>query len=209
MKAAEVPTGSTAPHIVELAPSAFTEAWSTRPRATVRAGLRRLSADECLLAHTEAAEKADAFHPGLDHSDQVWLTSYDILRLHIVLGFALVEPTDVTAAWMAGRFTGDLVEMSGEKAVSSVFTDAGLSRLYDEFEVLTVLDSPTQPPIDEEELATMVTAIAAGEFFATINPGQGPDEEATKRIGIVDGQIRTLLGYVYRLHRDGYAPARG
>jgi hypothetical protein len=209
VKASEVQNTLAAPHTVELQPSAFFDGWEKRPRVAVIAGLRRLSCDETLRTHTEAAEKADSFHPGLSHDDSVWLKSYDMVRLHLVLSEALVEPHDVTKPWMDGRFTDDLVEMSGDKAVSSVFSDAGLSRLYDEFEVLTILDSPTQPPADDEQLADMSAAIQEGFFFSTIAPGVGPEEEAEQRRAIVEMQMRTLFGYILRLHRDGFAPARG
>ena len=79
----------------------------------------------------------------------------------------------------------------------------------DEFEVLTIVDSPTRPPSDDDQLAEMTMGLIDETFFTTIDPGIGPEDEAEKRRSIVEGQIRTLLGYVYRLHRDGFAPARG
>lgn len=210
-KASALDTRKTPPMHVLLRPSCFSERWENRPTETVKVGLRRATADELLSAHVEAAKKADAYHPGEDHSSELWQTTYQTIRFHYVLGYVISDEADVTEPPVFWSFQDGSIMISpsptGGSAISRFFSRDGLGRLYDALELLTLLDNPTWPLATDRQIEDLVDQLGEGTFFASIAPGAGPDdpEAQEERSASVDRQIRRLFGYILHLHATGFA----
>jgi hypothetical protein len=90
----EKPSPFAPPLVVNVPPSAWSDVWVEHPKEIVKLGLRRITADALLAAHVEAAKKADEYLPDEEHESALWQITQQTIRLHIVLCYALTDPTD-------------------------------------------------------------------------------------------------------------------
>lgn len=200
------------PHTFTLGPRAFSEGWKGRPTGPLRFGMRVASADERMLAHTRAVQKADALLPGVSRDERAWQTTYDIVRFHVLLSFTLTDADDVTKPYWMNQ-EGALVDFAkaplGTHVISPRFTMEGLERLHMELEVLTisVTSKVLWPAISDIEARQVGAALTDGTFFRTIASGEGPAEGTEERRKGVEMQIRRLLTYVKHLHDTGLVPS--
>lgn len=213
MKAADVKKTAAPAHVFTVGPAAFVETWTSRPKEPIRIGMRRASADEFLAASNTAVLKTDEHFPKLSHDDRMWDETYQIIFIHVLLGWLLVHPDDVTRPyWPAddgARWFS--FETSGKGAASNRFTREGIERLYSELEVLSVKGSVTWPEADDNDIEAMAKAIKAGTFFPSISIGDGVvvAEEAQANRASIERQIRQLFGYIMELHSTGLTARPG
>jgi hypothetical protein len=206
----EKPSPFAPPLVVNVPPSAWSDVWVEHPKEIVKLGLRRITADALLAAHVEAAKKADEYLPDEEHESALWQITQQTIRLHIVLCYALTDPTDYRSPPMLwGHQDGTmwvLPEPSGEGIISARFTREGIAMLYDALEIVAVKDNPTYPVLGDAETERLGEELVDGTFFASITPGVGPDDDDSReeRRALVETQIRRLLGYVDHLRRTGF-----
>lgn len=213
MKAAEIKKTGAPSHVFTLGPAAFTDSWTNRPKEPIRIGMRRASADEFLAASNTAVLKTDEHFPKLSHDDRIWDMTYQVIYIHILLGWILVHPEDVTRPyWPADDGSRWFAfETSGAGAASNRFTREGIERLHSELEVLSVKGSVTWAEADDADLGAMADAIKAGTFFPSISIGDGVTtaDEAEANRASIERQIRQLLGYAMQLHSTGLSARPG
>lgn len=206
------------PRVVTLPPTAFVDAWRGRPQGPYKVGLRRISADEQEFAKKEAVERADILFPNLAHDDQVWLETFDVILLHVTLSYVLVQPDDVQKPLWQRADGGSWVQLDMNTSeglaaarnpsgvvVSTRFTKEGLGRLFDELNILSVLNNPLWPEIDDSDVEELGEELYTGMFFADLDaPARATEtEEDVAARRAVSGQIRSLLGYVRTLREEG------
>lgn len=134
-----------APRTVKLAPSGFADTWDGKPEAPVEMGLRLIPEGELATARSVAVKSAMQLHPELDERSDIWLEAYNQALMHWAIAHALCRPDDVTQPFW---------EMA-EDLVPIALNSAGTLRLYEELELLTVLESPLSPEIDDVGIETL------------------------------------------------------
>lgn len=203
-KAADIRLIQKPPHTFELPPRAFSSRWAGRPTTALLVGLRIASAEERLLAATEATERADRLLPGRDHADRRWAATYEVSWIHYLLGHVLTSPNDVNAPlWAVQDGTLLLCEQEphapGDSAVVSMrFSDEGIARVWDEYDALCIRESPVWPEATDDEVKRLGARLVDGSFFEGLDAAA--DNPEAKHVA---AQLRRLLHYVVHLRGHG------
>lgn len=200
MKASAVLSASVRkpPRVVSLFPSAFADTWKDKPVEPVQVGIKRIAEADQRAARVEAAKTADALHATSTHDDPIWIEAYNQALMHACLGFALTQPGDMTQPLWALQFD----------VLPHRLTEGGVERLFDELELLTVLDSPSRPEVGDAALDDFAERLRAGTFWdALCVPDEdlaGLDEPlrrqalARRRVRL-EVQIRRVLAFALEL----------
>lgn len=211
MKASQLKFSEKPPVVVALGPRCFSSRWTNRPKELVHIGLRIASADEQLRAATEATTRADRLltDPRVSkygHDDERWQAVYEVCRLHYLLGYIMTSAQDVNAPFWAQQF-GDILmceqevsEAGGLPIVSARFTDAGLERLFDEYDALCIASSPVWPPASDDELKRLGARLVDGSFLEGLTSAA---KEGNSEAAHVEMQIRRFLHRVVHLRSVG------
>jgi hypothetical protein len=186
------------PRVVALPPNAFADTWKDKPNQPLRIGLKRIAEADQRAARVEAAKKADALHPSCPHDDPIWVEAYNQAVMHACLGFALTHPDDLAQPLWPLQFD----------VLPHRLAEGGVERLFDELELLTVLDSPSRPEASDETLADFAERLHAGTFWGEMHV---PDEDlagldeplrrqalARRRVRL-EVQIRRVLAFALEL----------
>jgi hypothetical protein len=193
--------------VISLPPSAFADTWKDKPAQLTRIGLKRIAEADQRAARVEAAKKADALHPAGTHDDPIWVEAYNQALMHACLSFALTQPEDATQPLWPLQFD----------VLPHRLTDGGVERLFDELELLTVLDSPSRPEASDAALGDFSERVRSGAFWATLHVRDdgldGLDETlrrqalARRRVRL-EVQIRRVLAFALELAGgESLAPA--
>lgn len=196
-----------APRSFMLGPTAFTERWRLRPTSAIPVGLRRIAAEDRVIAHVKAIARADRMMPEDRRSpeDPLWQRVYEITLVHYVLGFALCNPVDVNLPlWPAQDGHTMLIDLSGDEieygacpVASARFTDDGIARCLDELDILARKDPVTMRRASDADLVRVGAVLADGSFFARL---KSADTEETRAVG---EHIRMLTGAILDLMERG------
>ena len=170
-------------------------------------GLRVASADEQLRAAAEAVERTKLLLPSCGPDDPAWAATYEVCRVHYLLGMVMTSAADVNAPFWA-RQDGSLLlceqdpAAPGDPPVTSLrFSDAGIARLWDEYDALCLADSPVWPEASAAELQKLGVRLADGTFLGELDAaGQAGNTEARH----VAAQLRRLCHYVVHLRTHGF-----
>jgi hypothetical protein len=188
----------TPPRVLSLLPNAFADTWKDKSAHPVMVGLKRIAEADQRAARVEAVKKVDALHQDLVHDDPIWIEAYNQALMHACLGFALTRPDDMTQPLWPLQFD----------VLPHRLTEGGVERLFDELELLTVLDSPCRPEATDVALADFTVRLGAGEFWTTLSV---PDhdlagmEEPLRRQALarrrvrLEVQIRRVLAFALEL----------
>lgn len=198
------------PYTITLPPSAFSTRWNGRPKEPYPVGLRVASAEERILASTEATARTDRLLPDIVRrsgdrtQDPSWAATYEVCWIHYLLGYVLCSPRDTNAPlWAAQDGTLMLFDTEspapGDAAVtSSRFSDEGIARLWDEYDALCIRQSPVWPEATPEELSRLGARLADGSFFAALDAAKDDPDAAH-----VAAQLRRLAHYMIHLRASG------
>jgi len=196
LKAADLKLAGEPPRVLTLGPKSFSSRWKGRPTEPVRIGLRIASAEELLSAATQATSRTCTLLPRLPVTDPRWKATYDVCRVPYLLGMVMTSPGDVNAPWSHAQ-DGTVMLADAEPdepgdaaAVSTWFTDEGVTRLWDEYEALTISRSEVWPELRGEALQRLAERLADGSFFVGLDAG-------------IAAQVRRLLAYVVDLRTTG------
>lgn len=148
-------------HVVTLPPSAFAETYADRPREPFPVGIRRISEGELGEARAEGQKKADRKHPSLAAGDPIWNDAYNQALMHHAIAAGTCMPDDVDQPrW----------EMAYD-TVPLVLAPAGAARLFDEIEMLQIIDSPLSLETTPAEEAQLSELLLSGGLFAEVPAG--------------------------------------
>jgi hypothetical protein len=164
----------------------------------MRVGLRRIAEADQRAARVEATKRADALHAGSLHDDVIWVEAYNQALMHGCLGFALTQPDDVGQPLWALQFD----------VLPQRLTDGGVARLFDELELLTVLEGPSRPEATDEALGELAERLQMGTFWSGLRVPSadlaGLDEKsrarrlAERRVRL-EVQVRRVLAFAIEL----------
>jgi hypothetical protein len=186
------------PRVLSLPPSAFADTWKDKPAQPTRVGIKRIAEADQRAARVEAAKKADALHPSCTHDDPIWVEAYNQALMHACIGFALTQPEDLTQPLWSLQFD----------VLPHRLAEGGVERLFDELELLTVLDSPSRPEASDAALADFTERLRSGAFWATLRiPDDGLEgldeplrrEALARRRVRLEIQIRRVLAFALEL----------
>jgi hypothetical protein len=193
MKAKDVAVDRKPFVVVPLGPRNFSSRWVGRPSEVVHVGLRLASADEKLTSALEADARTALFLPNADHSHHLWAQTHYVCWVHYVLGHVMTSAQDSSAPFWQQQ-DGSLLLCDREPhepgacpAVSTRLSDAGVARLWDEYEALEVRCSEVWPELRGEELDAFADRLRDGSFLG------GLDGDRTR------AQARRLLHYLRSL----------
>ncbi len=207
MKAANLPSARTPPPCrLTLGPKSFSSRWADRPAAAIEVGLRIASADEQLLASTEAVARTDRILPSRTPKDPQWAATYEVCWIHYLLGMVLCSPADVNAPLWAAQ-DGSLLlcekephEPGDAALVSLRFSDSGIARLWDEYDALVIAENVVWPEASADEVRKLGESLASGAFFAGLDTAAAAGNSEARHIG---RQLRRLVHYVVHLRSTG------
>ena len=165
------------PRVLSLLPNAFADTWKDKPTQAVAVGLKRIAEADQRAARVEAAKKADALHPDLAHDDPIWIEAYNQALMHACLGFALTQPEDMSQPLWPLQF--DVLPYR--------LAEGGVERLFDELELLTVLDSPSRPEATDAQIADFAERLGSGALWTTLRV---PEDDL---VGVEEGLRRQAL----------------
>jgi hypothetical protein len=186
------------PRVLPMPLNAFADTWKDKPAQPLLVGLKRIAEADQRAARVEAVKKAEALHADLAHDDPIWVEAYNQALMHACLGFALTRPEDLTQPLWPLQFD----------VLPHRLTEGGVERLFDELELLTVLDSPSRPEATDAALADFAVGLGSGEFWTTLSV---PDhdlaeiEEPLRRQALarrrvrLEVQIRRVLAFALEL----------
>ena len=207
MRAADVESAqqTKAPHAFVMPPGGWASSWAERPRGPVTVGLRRPSVEQRQQANREALARADRLVPETRRaqSDPFWRGAYEVALISYLMGYALCDPLDATKPlWLAQDGHLLLVEggdgASGECPLTNRrLSDEGLTRCYDELEVLARMDGVGRRRARDGEIARLGAGLADGSIVAALRSNPSSDARA------VDEHLRILLGQVLDLIEEG------
>lgn len=205
MRAADLELRTAPPHTFELGPSTWATHWEGRPLEPLRVGMRRIAAQDRQTANVQAIARADRAFDKLpyrrgDH-DPLWLKTWEVAFVHYVLGFALCHPQDVNKAMWPDQ-DGDYSLASrededGVPLVSRRFSDAGLTRCYDELEALERMGGIPKRAARDGELLRFGAELADGTLLAALRATPTEDARA------VEAHLRVLLAQAIDLVAHG------
>lgn len=141
--------------VIKLHPTAWSEKWPERPEYPMDVGVRRISEQDQMNARIEATRAADRAHPDDRRASQEWLDTYNQAVMHGCIAHALCRHDNRHEP---------LFKMQTE-VLPSRLTTAGVERLFDELELITVIEGPTRPEATAEELYDLGNDLVSGEFW--------------------------------------------
>lgn len=140
---------------VTLAPSGFADDWEQKPTEPVEIGLRLLSEADLAAARSVGVQKACELHPELDERSEIWIEAFNQALMHWAIARGTCKPESIEQPFW---------EMA-EDVVPLALSEGGAARLYGELELLTVLESPVIPEIDEEGLTRLAELLTTGALW--------------------------------------------
>jgi hypothetical protein len=192
--------------VLTLGPKSFSSRWADRPAGAIQVGLRIASADEQLVASTEAVARTDRLLPTRTPQDRQWAATYEVCWIHYLLGMVLTSPADVNAPLWAAQ-DGSLLlcekephEPGDSVLVSMRFSDSGIARLWDEYDALVISENVIWPEAGTEEVRKLGESLASGAFFAGLDKAAAEGNADAHHVG---RQLRRLLHYVVHLRTNG------
>lgn len=161
-------TGFLPGRVVELLPAAWSETWGDRPRETTRVGLRVIPDAAKDAARVEAARKAVAEFPGRDDDDPLFVEAYNAALMRGAVAVSLCHAEDTSR---------DAFEMQ-PTIVDLAMTTPTVAMLYDELELLEIVQSPASALASDEQIVAIVEACKAGKLDALV----GGDARFVRRL---------------------------
>lgn len=147
-----------ASRVVALDPSAFADTWEDKPTGPIDVGLRSVPELEMLNARSRAQQIADRMHPRLGPDHPIWIETYNQTLMHWLIGHAMCQPDDIRRDfWQVSAAAKEMI-------ISDRLTSDGTLRLFEELEVLRILDSPLSPEIDGSGIDFLRSELAGPLF---------------------------------------------
>lgn len=194
-----------APHSFRMPPGGWSAAWSERPREPVLIGLRRPSVEQRQQASKDALARADRMvpeHRRVAH-DPFWRAAYEVALISYLLGYAFCDAEDHTRPFWRDQDGHLMLVEGGDGAAGDCpltnrrLSDEGLTRAYDELEVLGRMDGIGRRRARDGEVVRLGAALADGSILAALRSSGTSDARA------VDEHLRILLGQALDLIEQG------
>ncbi|MEJ7728218.1 MAG: hypothetical protein WKG00_03300 [Polyangiaceae bacterium] len=149
------------PAVVTLQPNAFASTYVDRPRDPFPVGIRIIAEGDLQGARAVGQQKADRLHPGLSAGDPIWDEAYNQALMHHAIAAGTCMPDDVDQPrW----------EMADDM-VPRALSPAGAARLFDEIEMLQIVDSPLSPEVTREDEEHLARLLGSGELLTDVPAG--------------------------------------
>lgn len=143
------------PSFALVAPAAFADTWSDKPREPVAIGLRLIADSDLHAARAQAAARANTAHPDVDlqESDlfnaQLWADSYHCALMAWIVARGMCDPNDVSLPWKP-------FEAAPEDMARDCLSANGVGFIFDAWERMRIASDPTQREADAGELDELV-----------------------------------------------------
>lgn len=118
-------------------------------------GIMRIGEAHQMDARSEAVKTASRLHPNAARTNEDWLLTYNQSVMLNCVAAALCDPNN--------RFK-PLWPMQTEIFPSRI-TTSGLERLFDELELVTVIEGPTRPEATDKQIAELAEDLMTGDFW--------------------------------------------
>lgn len=141
--------------VVRLAPTAWSEKWPDRPAVPVDVGIARIGEGHQMQARADAAQTADRMHPEMSHDSPVWITTYNQAVMLGCIAAALTKPNN----------RHEPLWPQQAEILPKRITTAGAERLFDELELVTVIEGPTRPEATDQQLFELGEDLTTGAFW--------------------------------------------
>lgn len=139
----------------------------------------RIGEGHQMAARSAAIATANRHHPGIAHSDDAWLLTYNQAVMLECVAAALCDHKNRHKP---------LWPMQSEVLPGRI-TTAGLERLFDELELVTVYEGPTRPEATIDQINGLAEDLGSGAFWQDM-----PMARAR--------HIRRLLAFVIELSEE-------
>lgn len=198
-------TAQRAPHSFRMPPGGWASSWSERPREPITIGLRRPSVEQRQQANKDALARADRLVPEARRvmHDPFWRQAYEVALISYLLGYAFCDPEDQTRPYWRDQDGHLMIVEGGDGAAGDCpltnrrLSDEGLTRAYDELEVLARMDGIGRRRALDGELARFGAALSDGTVLAALRSSGTSDARA------VEEHLRILLGQALDLVEQG------
>jgi len=141
--------------VIDFHPTGWSEKWIERPNAPIKVGIARIGEHHQMAARSAAIATADRLHPKGGRDSREWLESFNQALMHGCIAAALCKPHNRHEA---------LWPQQAELLPVRV-TTAGAERLFDELELVTVIEGPTRPEATSEQLFELGDDLTTGLFW--------------------------------------------
>ena len=167
-----------------LSPSGFADDYDLRPDAPVEIGIRELSVDTLDTARSVAAKKAAKRHPHLTSEDPVWCEAFNEALMQWIVARCTCKPDDVKASYWS----------CAEDVVPIALSSSGLSRLFEEYEMLAIGAGVLSPELDVDGCAKLAVQLQDSRAFAELTVAQARYVRRllTRVADILDADVSTV-----------------